>query len=136
VRLLEWGSVTCTALVTVRDVRERGVCPGSAGAPARKRESVIQTMTTHPKGMLRDPGGDQVRPLEWGSVTCTALVTERDVMGWESVYSAQDSVRGEYKMMYSDHDYPPGSVSRGPRGRPGASPGVGVSDMHCLSHST
>jgi hypothetical protein len=77
------------------DVMERGVCPGSAGAPARKRESVIQTMTTHPAGMLRDPGGDQVRPLEWGSVTCTASVTVRDVMeprgGW--VGARQDASR-------------------------------------------
>ena len=45
--------MTCTALVTVRDVMERGVCPSGNGEQARKGKC-IQTMTTHLAGMLRD----------------------------------------------------------------------------------
>ena len=46
----------------------------------RMRVDPFECMTAHLRGRCEPPGRAQMRPLEWGSATCTALVTVRDVM--------------------------------------------------------
>ena len=46
----------------------------------RMRVDPFEYMTAHLRGRCEPPWRAQTRLLEWGSATCTALVTVRDVM--------------------------------------------------------
>ena len=99
--MTSWGGNLSSRLRTV-DEENKGRC--------------IQTMTAHLEVCHVTPKGAQVRPLVWGSVTCTAVVTVRDVMeprvGW--VGAGQDASRS-----IQIHDSPPVSVLQTAPGVPG-----------------